>query len=274
MQSEADTGNIFAQIQNLVSAEDVNQILGSIVSIFWEFASQFLVVMLIFIFMLSAVVVRPISDQMADLAQSENAKRLSDLTAEVQQYISITTIFNFFIGFVNTILLFVLGVPFAILWGILSFVMGYIPVIGFWVALIPPTLLAWVTLGFPTAAIVFIGYVVIDGLLEDFVKPRVMGQGLNLSPLIVFVSIFVWGWILGGIGAIVAIPLTLIILNILNGFEATKWIVVLLRPSSSAENERNEANLKLKDLWKRVSTTFKGGEKEGQDNDGNRSGKS
>ena len=124
------------------------------------------------------------------------------------------------------------------------------------------------TLGFPTAVIVFLAFVIINGSVENFVKPRVMGEGLNISPLLVFISIFVWGWILGGAGAIAAIPLTLLILSVLDSFEATKWIVVLLRPpSSSEEHERNEAHLKLRDLWGKVSNVVKGQDKDGEEDE-------
>jgi predicted PurR-regulated permease PerM len=261
---DTNTSDIWARIQNTVSTEDVNSILSSIVTAFGGIASQFLAVMLIFIFMLSTVVVTPISDQLADVTEGSSAKRFSDLTKDVQQYISITTMINLLVGIGDTILLLILGVPFAILWGILSWMMGYIPVVGFWLALIPPTLLAWVTLGFPTAVLVFLGYVLINGSVENFVKPRVMGQSLNLPPLLVFISIFVWGWILGGVGAIVATPLTLLILSVLDSFEATKWIVVLLRPpSSSEEGERHEANRKLRDLRDKVSNVVKGENEDG-----------
>lgn len=256
--SEPSANDLLALIQNSVSSEDVNRILSVFVSAFSGIASQFLAVMLIFIFMLSAVVVTPISKKITDVSEDSFAQRISDWTKDVQQYISITTMINFAVGFGNTILLSILGVPFAILWGILAWIMGYIPVVGFWIALIPPTLLAWVTLGFPTAVIVFLGYVVINGSVENFIKPRVMGEGLNMSPLLVFISIFVWGWILGGAGAIAAIPITLLILSILDSFEATRWIVVLLRPpSTSDEHERDEANSKLRDLWGKVKNTVR-----------------
>ena len=262
-QGDANTSDILARIQNSVSTEDVNQILSGIVSAFAAVASQFLAVMLIFIFMLSAVVVTPIADQMADVTEDSYAQKLSDLTKDVQQYISITTLINFLVGLGNAIILLILGVPFAILWGILAWIMGYIPVVGFWIALIPPTLLAWVTLGFPTAVVVFLAFVIINGSVENFIKPRVMGEGLNISPLIVFISIFIWGWILGGAGAIAAIPITLLILSVLDSFEATRWIVVLLRPSSSSEeHERKEANSKLRDLWGRASSVVKGKDEE------------
>jgi predicted PurR-regulated permease PerM len=120
--------------------------------------------------------------------------------------------------------------------------------------MIPPVLIAWVTLSVPTAAIVFVGYVVINGSVENLIKPRIMGQGLNLSPLVVFVSLFFWGWLLGAIGAILAVPLTMTILSVLDSFEATRWIGVLAQsPSSSEEHEKTEANLKLKNIWSRVT---------------------
>jgi predicted PurR-regulated permease PerM len=269
-QGDANTSDILARIQNSVSTEDVNQILSGIVSAFAAVASQFLAVMLIFIFMLSAVVVTPIADQMADVTEDSYAQKLSDLTKDVQQYISITTLINFLVGLGNAIILLILGVPFAILWGILAWIMGYIPVVGFWIALIPPTLLAWVTLGFPTAVVVFLAFVIINGSVENFIKPRVMGEGLNISPLIVFISIFIWGWILGGAGAIAAIPITLLILSVLDSFEATRWIVVLLRPpSTSEEHERDEAHSKLRDLWGKASNAVKGHDDEAEEDNPN-----
>jgi predicted PurR-regulated permease PerM len=133
--------------------------------------------------------------------------------------------------------------------------------------MIPPILIAWVTLGLPTAAIVFVGYVVINGSVENLIKPRIMGQGLNLSPLIIFISLFFWGWLLGAVGAILAIPLTMMILSVLDSFEATRWLVVLTRPSSSSEEpEKEEATLKLKDLWSNVSNIVSGEDAESEKN--------
>jgi predicted PurR-regulated permease PerM len=125
--------------------------------------------------------------------------------------------------------------------------------------MIPPVLIAWVTLSVPTAAIVFVGYVVINGSVENLIKPRIMGQGLNLSPLVVFVSLFFWGWLLGAIGAILAVPLTMTILSVLDSFEATRWIGVLAQSlSSSEEHEKMEANLKLKNIWSSVTKVVRG----------------
>jgi len=132
--------------------------------------------------------------------------------------------------------------------------------------MIPPVLIAWVTLSVPTAAIVFVGYVVINGSVENLIKPRIMGQGLNLSPLVVFVSLFFWGWLLGAIGAILAVPLTMTILSVLDSFDATRWIGVLAQSlSSSEEHEKMEANLKLKNIWSSVTKVVRGENDEKKD---------
>jgi predicted PurR-regulated permease PerM len=260
--STADPTDLVNRIQGMVSEEQVNELLGAIVSASGQIAGQFFAVMMIFIFMLSGGVVTSIPDQLEKATGSAQASRVMELTQGVQQYISITTLINFLVGVGNAIFLLILDVPFAILWGLLSWFTGYIPAVGFWLAMIPPVLIAWVTLGLPTAAIVFVGYIVINGSVENLVKPRIMGQGLNISPLVVFVSLFFWAWLLGAIGAILAVPLTMTILSVLDSFEATRWIGVLAQsPSSSEEHEKMEANLKLKDIWKRA-TKFVRGEKD------------
>jgi predicted PurR-regulated permease PerM len=248
-----------SSIQNLIEPSQANQVIAAAVSFIGQFISQTIIVILIFIFMLSAAVTTPISDQFEQATSIPTAERISSFTKDVQQYISTTTMVNLLVGIGDAILLFILGVPFAALWGILAWLMGYIPTVGFWIALIPPFVLAWVTLGFPTAAIVFVGYVVINGSAENLVKPRVMGQSLNISPLVIFVSVFFWGWVLGGIGAILAVPLTLMILSILDGFEATRWLAVLARPATpDREKEREEAHSRLKDLRQKASRAVKG----------------
>jgi predicted PurR-regulated permease PerM len=268
-QADSATGpmDLVTRIQGMVSTEDVNQLLGRVVSASGQIAAQFFAVMMIFIFMLSAGIVTPISDQLERATESPQVGKIMELTEDVQRYISITTLVNFLVGVGNAIFLLILGVPFAILWGLFSWFTGYIPAVGFWLAMIPPVLIAWVTLGLPTAAIVFVGYIVINGSVENLIKPRVMGQGLNISPLVIFVSLFFWGWLLGAVGAILAVPLTMMILSVLDSFEATRWIVVLTRPASSSEgHEKKEASLKLKDLWGKVTNIISSEDAESEEN--------
>jgi predicted PurR-regulated permease PerM len=251
--SSTDQDYIVTSLQAMVGPDELNQMLGSIVSATGQIVAQFFIVMMIFIFMLSTLIVTPISDKLAKAEAIPITGRITDLTKDVQHYISITTLVNFLVGVGNAIFLSILDVPFAILWGLFSWFTGYIPAVGFWLAMIPPLIIAWVTMDIRTAAIVLIGFVVINGSVENFVKPRIMGKGLNISPLVVFVSLFFWGWLLGAIGAILAIPLTMMILSVLDSFDATRWVVVFMRSSSSTEeHEKIEASGKLKELWGRV----------------------
>jgi predicted PurR-regulated permease PerM len=264
------TESILSRIEGLVTVDQVNHMIGTIVAGAGQVAAQFFMVLMIFIFMLSAAIATPITEQATDAFSSEDVSRLTDLLSDVQQYISITTLINAMVGLFNAVFLFILGVPLAGLWGIFSWLTGYIPSIGFWIALIPPVLIAWATQGLQTAAIVFIGYVLINGSIENFVKPRIMGEGLNVSPLIIFVSLFVWASILGGVGAILAVPLTLMILSVLDSFDATKWIVVLTKPASASdEHEKKEAGMRLKNLWNRISRRDDDDDDDGDDDDDN-----
>ncbi len=264
--SPTEPTDFLDRIQGMVTEDQVNKMLGVIVSASGQIAAQFFVVMMIFLFMLSGGVVTSLPNQLEKATGSTHANRVMELMQGVQKYISITTLINFLVGMGNAILLVILGVPFAALWGLLSWFTGYIPAVGFWIAMIPPALIAWVTLGLPTAAIVVFGYIIINGSVENLIKPRIMGEGLNISPLVVFVSLFFWGWLLGPIGAILAIPLTMIILSILDSFDATRWIGVLVQsPSSSKEHEKEEANLKLKNIWNRVTKVVRGENDEKKD---------
>lgn len=250
----SDSETLLTRIEDLVTVEDVNQLVGIFVGVVGQFAAQFFAVMMIFIFMLSAAISTPMGEQLKVATDADSASKVMELTAGVQQYISITTVINALVGLGNAILLLIMGVPGAALWGIFAWLMGYIPAVGFWFALIPPVLIAWGTQGIQTALIIFGGYVLINGSVENFVKPRVMGEGLNMSPLIVFISLFAWATILGPVGAILAIPLTLIVMSVLDSFEATRWLVVLARPTSSTEeHEKVEAGQKLRNLWSKIS---------------------
>lgn len=169
--------------------------------------------------------------KMAAYLSSDNPffSRLSRYTVLIRRYIGITTIVGLVTGVLDTILFTLVGVEFAILWGIIAFLFSFIPTIGFWIAAIPPTILAFLQFGFPTALLVFLGIVIINGFAENIVKPRYMGVGLDLSFFTVFFSVVVWSAILGSIGAILAIPLTLAFkVLILEGDENGRWFYDLI----------------------------------------------
>ena len=162
--------------------------------------------------------------------------RLRTLVRDIQQYVSITTWINFLVGLVNTIFLIIIGIDFAVLWGVLSFLTGYIPNVGFWIALIPPFLLALLQYGIVKALIVLVGFIVINGGVQNFLQPKMMGQGLNLSVLVVTASLFFWGWVLGPMGAILAVPLTMIVKEVfLDAYDDTRVLADLMSADSPRE---------------------------------------
>ena len=165
---------------------------------------------------------------------------------------------NFLVGLGDAVFLWFLGVDYALLWGLLAWFMGYIPSIGFMIALIPPVLMAYAQYGLNTALVVLVGYIVINGGVQNFYQPKVMGQRLKISPVVVFVGLFIWGYLLGGIGAILAVPMTLLVLIIMENFEGTRPLAVLMRyTGEEKEAERKEAAKHVKGLWGKAKDTFK-----------------
>lgn len=156
--------------------------------------------MLIFAFMLSSALALPSSARLGLRADHPLIQQAATLTADVRRYVTLTTALNFLIGLGNTIFLFLIGVGLAPLWGLLSAILGYIPAIGFWIAMIPPMILAFLNDGLIGAVVVLIGYTLINGTVENLVKPRMLGQQLKISPAVVVIALFVWGWLLGAVG--------------------------------------------------------------------------
>lgn len=168
--------------------------------------------------------------------------RLRQYTILIRRYIGITTIVGLVTGVLDTVLFAIIGVEFAILWGILAFLFSFIPTIGFWFAAIPPTILAYLQFGFPTALLVFFGIVVINGFAENIVKPRYMGIGLDLSFFTVFFSVIVWSAILGSMGAILAIPLTLAFkVLVLEDDESGRWFLDLISDKKDTAVNENQS---------------------------------
>ena len=164
--------------------------------------------------------------------------QVGKFTKDIREYVWISTWINLLIGIINTVFLLFLGVDFALLWGLLSFILGYIQGIGVWLALIPPFLLALLEFGPGKALLVLAGYLVINALIRNLVQPRFMGKGLDLSPLVVVLSLFFWGWVLGPVGVLLSIPLTMMVKDILleSGDDA-RWLADLMGQGEIPDRE-------------------------------------
>jgi len=156
-------------------------------------------------------------------------QRLTDFSSEIRRYVSITTWIGLLTGILDTIFFMVMGVPLPLLWGILAFLLSYIPVIGFWLAAIPPTILAYLESGPLAAVVVFVGIILINGFADEVLKPKIMGEGLDLAPIMVIFSITIWTAVLGPLGAILGVPMTMIVKElVLAADERNAWVARLM----------------------------------------------
>lgn len=151
-----------------------------------------------------------------------------EVAQRVARFFAIRVRVNLIVAAGITIWLYILGVDLAVLWGILAFFLSFVMYVGLGVAAIPPTLLALGESGILYAVLVIIGVVVINMAVENVLAPSMMGQGLNLAPVVVMASIVFWSWVLGPLGLILAIPLTVITVMILASYKETQWLVTLL----------------------------------------------
>jgi len=162
---------------------------------------------------------------------SPSIDRSSVFLDNIKRYMVIKTWTSLGTGLIATIWLTLWGVDYAILWGLLTFIFNYIPNIGSIIAAVPPVLLALVLQGPWVALAVALGYLSINMIIGSFLEPRFMGKGLGLSTLIVFLSLLFWGWVLGPVGMILSVPLTISMKIALTSFPETQWISTLLGSS-------------------------------------------
>jgi len=196
------------------------------------FANGFLILLMI-IFMLLEVSSIPLKLKKMFNDPEASIKRVSSISENINKYIAIKTAISIGTGLLVTIFLLIVGVDYPVLWGVLAFALNFIPTIGSIIALIPAMLLTIVQLGFGEALIVLIGYVVINTIMGNILEPRLMGKGLGLSTLVVFISLIFWGWVLGPVGMLLSVPLTITIKIILDSSEETRWLAILLGPEKT-----------------------------------------
>lgn len=162
-------------------------------------------------------------------------KPVAEINANVRHYLVLKTLLSLATGVLVAAWLRVMGVDYALLWGLLAFLLNYIPSIGSFIAAIPAVMLAFLQFGPGDGVLTAVGYLVINTVIGNIIEPRVMGEGMGLSTLVVFLSLIFWGWVLGPVGMLLSVPLTMIMKIVLDANEETRWIAVLLgsRPAEA-----------------------------------------
>lgn len=172
---------------------------------------------------------RKISEAFGD--SPEIKSQMTEIGTSIRRYLGIKTLTSILTGLLAYSALMVLGVNFAPLWGLIAFLLNFVPAIGSVMAAIPAVALALVDNSVQTAGLVTLTYVSINIAIGNFLEPRVMGDGMGLSPLIVVTSLVFWGWVLGPVGMVLAVPLTVILRILLGSQPQTQWVAVLLGPA-------------------------------------------
>lgn len=155
-------------------------------------------------------------------------QRLIRLLRGVNHYVMIKVLTSLAIAFCVWLLLLFMGIDFAILWAILAFFLNFIPFIGNILMMIPAILVAVVQYDVQAAIIVAIGYVAVNGIIGNVIEPRVMGRGLGMSTVAVFVSLMFWGWIFGAVGVFLSVPLTMAIIALMEAHPTSRPVAILL----------------------------------------------
>lgn len=167
--------------------------------------------------------------------------RMTEIGASIRRYLGIKTLTSTLTGLLAYGSLMLLGVKFAPLWAVIAFLLNFVPAVGSVIAAIPVVALALVDNSPEVAALVALVYLVINIAVGSFIEPRVMGDGMGLSPLIVILSLVFWGWVLGPVGMVLAVPLTVLLRILLDSQPATQWVAVLLGPAMPIARHDNTA---------------------------------
>jgi len=177
----------------------------------------------------------------------ESIAYFSTIVQNIRHYLWIKTLIGLVVGTLIYIGLMIIGVNYALLWALIVFLLNYIPNIGSVIATIPAVLFALVQLGIGGALWTLGTFMIIHNVIGNFFEPRIMGEGLGLSTLVVFLSLLFWGYLLGSVGMLLSVPITMSIKIILEQNEKTLWLAILLGTPADAKNYlKNKGQVKKK----------------------------
>jgi AI-2 transport protein TqsA len=240
-----DTSSFFSRFVNVDSiANSVTSLLGSVLDAF----SNIVLMVMIVLFMLAQVYSFP-RRVYSRLHLSDRFERSFGEFGEVtRSYLFTKGWLALIAAVISTGIYYAFGVDFALLWGILFFVLSFIPNFGFVLSIIPPFVVTLLEYGFTRAALVVAVVVVMNTIVDNVIAPRFMSRSVGLSTLAVFLSLIVWAWILGPVGALISIPLTLMVkLLVLDSYESTRFISLFLTGGREMDSAADRKRRKKRD---------------------------
>ena len=225
---------------NILNSFDTRKVLSFTANVLngvGNLMSTSVLIMLTVFFILMEASSLPMKIRLTSSNPEADNEKFKKVIHGVRHYLSIKTLTSLSTGILVWAWLSILGIDYPILWGLIAFLMNYIPNIGSLLAAIPAVLLALVQLG-PWAAVwTGTGYLVINLVIGSIIEPKIMADGLGLSTLVVFVSLVFWGWLLGIVGMFLSVPLTMIAKIYFEANPRTKWIAVYLSSEEDIQLE-------------------------------------
>lgn len=200
--------------------------------------SNVFLILLTVIFMLFEAESMPRRVHVAMADPDMNLKHIDRFLQSVNQYLVIKMMVSLGTGLFIGVWLYVLGVDHFMLWAVLAFMLNFIPNIGSIIAALPAVLMAFVEFGFVKAGLAGLGFIVVNTVMGNMIEPRFMGKGLGLSTLVVFLSLIFWGWLLGTVGMLLSVPLTMVVKIALESRESTTWLAILLSGDDDNSGQR------------------------------------
>ncbi len=218
-----------------VNPSVVMQMAGNTLASFGNVMTNAFLILLTVIFILAEEV--GFSEKLAQAqgGSPQSLVALNEFTHSVNRYLGIKTLLSALTGLLVTVMLWAMGVDYAVMWGLLAFMLNFVPTIGSIIAAVPALLLALLQVSPFMVSMIAIGYVLINLLVGNVLEPRWMGKGLNLSPLVVFLSLVFWGWVLGPVGMLLSIPLTILVKIGLERDPDTRWVGIMLGAGQTAD---------------------------------------
>ncbi|NKY85475.1 AI-2E family transporter [Nocardia veterana] len=237
----ADAGVDTEQIHNALSGVDV----GKVVDVLSAALSNALGIFSNLFFVLALLLFMAIDGMMIDRklavvaqARPEIAYALTVFARGTRKYLVVSTVFGLIVAVFDGGALWLMGVPLPVLWALLSFITNYIPNIGFVIGLVPPALLALLDSGPMLMIWVIVAYSVINFVIQSIIQPKFVGDAVGLSVTVTFLSLVFWSWVLGALGALLAIPLTLLMKALLLDIDpSTRWVGVLISDHAPGPDE-------------------------------------
>jgi len=172
------------------------------------------------------------------------AGALSSFTSGTRTYLSVATIFGGIVAVVDTVALWIMGIPAPVLWGFVAFVTNYIPNIGFVIGVIPPAILGLLVGGWQLMVLVIVVYSIVNFVIQSIIQPKFVGDSVNLATTVTFLSMAIWTWTIGPLGALLAVPLTLLTKAVLIDLDpSTRWIGTLLGSTTPTDERETDDDL-------------------------------